>query len=119
MHGNAWLALVGAGVHGVVALVGVRLFGDGPLRAGVERVLARLGRGAGRFVTSGGWRFFIDRGGTFTDCLAISPSGGVHVTKVFSSDRAPLEAIESVLARADGGEASDVFSRTRGRWRSE
>ncbi|MCB9726556.1 MAG: hydantoinase B/oxoprolinase family protein [Spirochaetaceae bacterium] len=51
----------------------------------------------------------MDRGGTFTDCLAISPSGGVHVTKVLSSDRAPLEAIESVLARADGGEASDVF----------
>ncbi|MCA9503192.1 MAG: hypothetical protein KC616_08910 [Myxococcales bacterium] len=49
VHGNAWLALfVGAGVYGVVALVGVRLFGDGPLRAGVERVLARLGRGAGR-----------------------------------------------------------------------
>ncbi len=31
------------------------------------------------------WRFWIDVGGTFTDCLAISPDGNQHQTKVLSS----------------------------------
>ena len=46
------------------------------------------------------WQFWIDRGGTFTDCLGISPSSRVHTTKVLSSDKAPVEAIRAILAMA-------------------
>jgi 5-oxoprolinase (ATP-hydrolysing) len=31
------------------------------------------------------WRIWIDTGGTFTDCLALDPSGAVHRAKVLSS----------------------------------
>lgn len=31
------------------------------------------------------WRFWIDTGGTFTDCLALDPEGGFHRVKVLSS----------------------------------
>jgi len=54
------------------------------------------------------WQFWIDRGGTFTDCLGIAPDGAVHSTKVLSSDRAPVEAIEEVLAQAHAGDAASV-----------
>ncbi|RLB60431.1 MAG: 5-oxoprolinase [Deltaproteobacteria bacterium] len=43
------------------------------------------------------WEFWIDRGGTFTDCLGRAPGGEVHVAKVLSSDRAPLQAIRQIL----------------------
>ena len=56
-------------------------------------------------MSASGWQFWIDRGGTFTDCLAITPAGEVRTTKVLSSDRAPLEAIESILAAAPPDEA--------------
>ncbi len=46
------------------------------------------------------WQFWVDRGGTFTDCVARSPEGALVVRKVLSSDRAPVEAIQSVLAEA-------------------
>jgi len=41
--------------------------------------------------------FFIDRGGTFTDCLGIDEHGALRLTKVLSSDRAPLEGIRQLL----------------------
>ena len=41
--------------------------------------------------------FFIDRGGTFTDCLGIDERGRVRVAKVLSSDRAPLDGIRQLL----------------------
>jgi len=41
--------------------------------------------------------FFIDRGGTFTDCLAIDELGALRLAKVLSSDRAPLEGIRQLL----------------------
>jgi 5-oxoprolinase (ATP-hydrolysing) len=44
--------------------------------------------------------FFIDRGGTFTDCLGVDESGRLRVAKVLSSDRAPLEGIRELLAIA-------------------
>ncbi|MFK7898836.1 MAG: hydantoinase B/oxoprolinase family protein [Myxococcota bacterium] len=50
------------------------------------------------------WRFWIDRGGTFTDCLGVSPSGMHFVTKVLSSDEAPILAIKRVLK--DAGDAT-------------
>ena len=34
--------------------------------------------------SSGGWRFWIDRGGTFTDLVACSPAGQLHLRKVLS-----------------------------------
>ena len=43
------------------------------------------------------WQFWIDRGGTFTDCLGLSPSGQLRVAKVLSSDRAPLVGIRQLL----------------------
>ena len=46
------------------------------------------------------WQFFIDCGGTFTDCIARSPVGALSTCKVLSSGDAPLRAIEALLARA-------------------
>jgi 5-oxoprolinase (ATP-hydrolysing) len=53
------------------------------------------------------WRFWIDRGGTFTDCVAISPGGALHSRKLLSSERAPFEAIQSVLGEAVGWRAGE------------
>lgn len=44
-----------------------------------------------------GWSFFIDRGGTFTDCVAVAPDGSLRVLKVLSSDDAPVIAIRQAL----------------------
>ncbi len=43
------------------------------------------------------WEFWIDRGGTFTDCIARSPDGGLHSAKLLSSDEAPALAVRSIL----------------------
>ncbi len=44
------------------------------------------------------WQFWIDRGGTFTDCIAREPgTGALRVAKVPSSDDAPLVAIRALL----------------------
>jgi len=48
------------------------------------------------------WRIAIDRGGTFTDVVGVDPSGALHVTKVLSSDRAPLEGIRRLLGLPEG-----------------
>ena len=45
------------------------------------------------------WQFWIDRGGTFTDCIGVGPDGVQHVAKVLSSDDAPAEAIRQILER--------------------
>ena len=45
------------------------------------------------------WEFWIDRGGTFTDCIGIAPDGRWLVHKGLSSDEAPIQAIRSILAR--------------------
>ena len=51
---------------------------------------------------SGRWQFWIDRGGTFTDCMGLDPrDDSVHVAKVLSSDRAPLVGIRRLLGLAD------------------
>ncbi len=53
---------------------------------------------AGGLPLSGRWSFWIDRGGTFTDCLGREPaSGQIRVAKLLSSDRAPLEGIRRLL----------------------
>ncbi|MEM7452778.1 MAG: hydantoinase B/oxoprolinase family protein [Planctomycetota bacterium] len=46
------------------------------------------------------WNFWIDVGGTFTDCLALSPDGVEHVIKVLSSGKA-----RGVISARDGDRA--------------
>lgn len=43
---------------------------------------------------------FVDRGGTFTDCVGYLPSGEVRVAKVLSSDEAPIAGIRELLGLA-------------------
>lgn len=48
------------------------------------------------------YAFWIDRGGTFTDCIQHDRStGALAVTKVLSSDRAPLVGIRQLLGIGD------------------
>lgn len=46
------------------------------------------------------WQIAIDRGGTFTDLVAIDPGGQVRIAKVLSSDRAAVSAIRQVMGLA-------------------
>ena len=46
------------------------------------------------------WDFWIDRGGTFTDCIGRAPDGAIHVFKLLSSGTAPVEGIRAILERA-------------------
>ena len=47
--------------------------------------------------------FWIDRGGTFTDCILREPATGrLRVAKLLSSDHAPLDAIRALLGLARG-----------------
>src|SRR5258706_4887445 len=49
------------------------------------------------------WQFFVDRGGTFTDCIGKDPrSGELSVVKVPSSDEAPLLGIRELLGLPAG-----------------
>jgi len=57
------------------------------------------------------WQFWIDRGGSFTDCIGIDPRGAVHQAKILSSDMAPVEGVRRILAGA--GEC-DAAAATRG-----
>ncbi len=50
---------------------------------------------------SGRWEFWIDRGGTFTDCIGRGPDGRWHITKLLSSDAAPLAGMRSLLQQAE------------------
>ena len=48
-----------------------------------------------------GWEYWIDRGGTFTDIVALGPDGRLHTTKLLSEDRgryadAALEGIRRI-----------------------
>jgi 5-oxoprolinase (ATP-hydrolysing) len=55
------------------------------------------------------WCFWIDRGGTFTDAIAVGPDGALHVAKVLSSDAAPVAAIRALLARHAGWREGDAL----------
>jgi 5-oxoprolinase (ATP-hydrolysing) len=46
------------------------------------------------------WQFSIDRGGTFTDVIAVDPEGRLHTRKLLSSDDAPAEAVKALLREA-------------------
>ena len=61
-----------------------------------------------------GWRFAVDRGGTFTDVVAVDPEGRLHAGKVLSRDPAhPADAavrgIEALLG-ADPGTSRRIDS---------
>ena len=43
------------------------------------------------------WTFWIDVGGTFTDCVGRGPDGRWHHHKVLSSDDAPIVAIRELM----------------------
>jgi len=43
------------------------------------------------------WQIWLDRGGTFTDCVGLAPDGSVGIVKVLSCDDAPLQAIRQLL----------------------
>ncbi len=55
--------------------------------------------------TATGWSFFIDRGGTFTDVVALDPEGKQHVSKLLSEDPsyddAALEAMRRLVGERD------------------
>ena len=38
------------------------------------------------------WQFWIDRGGTFTDVVGLSPTGELHIRKVLSARNGPVQA---------------------------
>src|SRR3982074_1233915 len=47
------------------------------------QAMETLSQSSGRRpVQAAGWQFWIDRGGTFTDVIGLSPGGGLHVRKV-------------------------------------
>lgn len=59
-----------------------------------------------------GWQFWIDRGGTFTDVIALDPRGALHVRKVPSaalgSEDPGLVAAAALLAECGGGRIAQV-----------
>ena len=57
-------------------------------------------RAAGERRQKGEWSFWIDRGGTFTDVIAVDPEGRLRTRKVLSSDAAPAEAVAALLQEA-------------------
>jgi 5-oxoprolinase (ATP-hydrolysing) len=50
-------------------------------------------------VTGPGWRFFIDRGGTFTDVIGEDPDGRPHTLKLLSSSPAYADAAVEAMRR--------------------
>ncbi len=56
---------------------------------------------------SGGWRFAVDRGGTFTDVVAVDPDGGFHTLKLLSGSTAYgdpcIEGIRRIMGIPPGG----------------
>ena len=55
------------------------------------------------------WRFWIDRGGTFTDVVACDPNGALHIRKLLS---------ENPGSNADAAVARHPRSARREAWRS-
>jgi 5-oxoprolinase (ATP-hydrolysing) len=45
-------------------------------------------------MTTAAWQFWIDRGGTFTDVIGLSPTGQLHVRKVLSTQLGGSDAID-------------------------
>ncbi len=120
--GGSLGALLGLPLGGAVVRCGrgasaTRCVGDAPLRAdsrgivrGCVRRRAAAGSNADRGVTGAS-----ESGAGSSGSIAAAPSrtasasrptAALHTTKVLSSDAAPVEAIEQILARAGGGAAA-------------
>ena len=70
------------------------------------------GEAAGRRAADGGWRFWIDRGGTFTDVVAQAPGGSLRTQKLLSEDPeryadAAVEGVRRLLGLAPGERMPD------------
>lgn len=61
----------------------------------------------------GHWRIAVDTGGTFTDCIALDPRGGLHRAKVLSTSA--LRGIAEPIATTADGSAAARF-RVSGPW---
>jgi 5-oxoprolinase (ATP-hydrolysing) len=61
-------------------------------------------------MSSRGWQFWIDRGGTFTDVIGLAPYGVLHVRKVLSAraagDDAGIAGIREILLAEVGTQSS-------------
>src|SRR5579872_4269401 len=61
-----------------------------------------------------GWQFWIDRGGTFTDVIGVSPQGQLHVRKVLSAGTGSesgdpgIRGAKQILQAASGSHVSTV-----------
>src|ERR1700730_2996538 len=70
------------------------------------QAMETLSQSSRRPVQAAGWQFWIDRGGTFTDVIGLSPGGELHVRKVPSAPAAGaagdpcLRAAGAILAGA-------------------
>jgi len=51
---------------------------------------------------AGGWRVLVDRGGTFTDVVALDPGGRLHVRKILSRDARGVDAITRAVRQVAG-----------------
>ncbi|MFZ9887213.1 MAG: hydantoinase B/oxoprolinase family protein [Myxococcota bacterium] len=61
---------------------------------------------------AGRWQVWIDRGGTFTDCIGVDPvTGHLKVAKVLSSDRAPIDGVRQLLGLEPGSPIPPVVMR--------
>ena len=50
-----------------------------------------------------GWSFWVDRGGTFTDFVAISPQGQLHVHKMLSAKHGDSDVVAAGMQAISGG----------------
>ena len=66
-------------------------------------------RGQERRRRKRGWRFWIDRGGTFTDVVAVAPDGGEHSLKLLSVSDAYADAAVEAMRRLLGAPPTDPF----------
>jgi hypothetical protein len=47
-----------------------------------------------------GWQFWIDRGGTFTDVVGLSPAGELHIRKVLSVQPGAADTVDPGIRAA-------------------
>ncbi len=62
---------------------------------------------------SGGWSFWIDRGGTFTDVIGHGPDGALHTLKLPSASALYADAAVEAMRRLLGAEAGASFPSER------
>ena len=67
---------------------------------------------------AGGWRFWIDRGGTFTDIVALSPEGVLQTRKLLSVNPeqyadAAVEGVRRTLGLTDGALPAGLVAEVR------